>query len=295
MALVVLIDHLGYSDYPCEHMKRIKSWIINFLKSGKIIVVIFCFNVLILFLHLFKAPFVLIDNTTILLMILVLLTPFASHIRKIKWGDFEAELNQEIKKVEMQAKEIKTEKGDQEIAMKKGTVSDELRDLAIKDPVLAFAKLRIEIETKLKKLYTFKETTPSGIKMMTQVLAGTGAISNKLRNLILDTTSILNRVVHGEDISTEANIDRVIDVGAKILDELDYIFFKKFIEPASKKIISKKELEEYMDAVYEVTSVVPLVEKPYMNTRVLNQEQLYEFLEGYDEYAEFLVEIRKLK
>ncbi len=276
-------------------MKRIKSWIINFLKSGKIIVVIFCFNVLILFLHLFKAPFVLIDNTTILLMILVLLTPFASHIRKIKWGDFEAELNQEIKKVEMQAKEIKTEKGDQEIAMKKGTVSDELRDLAIKDPVLAFAKLRIEIETKLKKLYTFKETTPSGIKMMTQVLAGTGAISNKLRNLILDTTSILNRVVHGEDISTEANIDRVIDVGAKILDELDYIFFKKFIEPASKKIISKKELEEYMDAVYEVTSVVPLVEKPYMNTRVLNQEQLYEFLEGYDEYAEFLVEIRKLK
>lgn len=275
-------------------MWKITNWLKNFVQSGKIIIVIFCFNALILFLHLFKVSFILIDSTTILLMVLVLLTPFASHIKKIKWGDFEAEINQEIKKVEEQAKEIKTEKVGGELTMRKDGATYELRDLAIKDPVLAFAKLRIEIEAKLKKLYTFKETIPSGITMMTKVLAGTGVISNKLKNLILDTTSILNRVVHGEDIPTEANIDRVLDVGAKVLDELEYIFFKKNIEPASKKVISKKKLEEYMDAVYEVTSIIPLVEKPYVNTRILNQEQLYEFLEGYDEYAEFLVNIKKI-
>jgi len=143
-------------------------------------------------------------------------------------------------------------------------------------------------------LYTFKEATPTGIKMMTQVLAGTGVISNKLRNLILSVTSILNRVVHGEDVPTEANINRVLDIGSKILDELDYIFSQKIIAPTSKKVINTNELNEYMDAVYEVTSVVPLVNKPYINTRILNQEQLYELLEGYDEYAEFLVNIKKV-
>lgn len=275
-------------------MNQIKSWLNQFFKSGTIIIVIFCFNVIILLLHLFRVPFVQVDNTTILLMVLVLLTPFASHIKKIKFGDFEAEINQEIKKAEQQAKEIKSEGEVKDQIIKKNSLIEELEELSAKDPVLALAKLRIEIEKKLKRLYTFKETALSGIKMMTQVLAGTGVISNKLRRLILDVTSILNRVVHGEDILTEANIDKVLNIGSEILDELDHILFQKFIAPASKKIINKKELNEYMDAVYEVTTVVPLVDKPQVNKRVLNQEQLYEFLEGYEEYAEFLVDIKKI-
>lgn len=274
-------------------MGKIKNWLKDFFKSGKIIVVIFCFNVIILLLHLFRASFVQIDNTTILLMVLVLLTPFASHIKKIKWGDFEAEINQDIKKAEKQAEEIKSESKEKEPIMKKDDVSADLKELAEKDPVLAFAKLRIEIESKLKKLYTFKENIPTGIKVMTQVLAGTGIISNKLRNLILDVTSILNRAVHGEGFPTETNVDKVLKIGAKILEELDYIIFQKNIAPALKKVIKKKEMKEYMDALYEVTTVVPLVDKPHINKRVLNQDQLYDLLEGYEEYAEFLVEIKK--
>lgn len=276
-------------------MNKIKNWLHKFGKSDKIIIIIFCFNVIILLLHLFRASFVQIDNTTILLMVLVLLTPFASHIKKIKFGDFEAEINQEIKKAEQQAKEIKLEGKVKSQVIKNNSVIEELTELSAKDPVLALAKLRIEIEKKLRKLYTLKEATPSGIRLMTQVLAGIGVISNKLRNLILDVTSILNRVVHGEDIPTEANIDKVLNIGSEILDELDLIFSQKIIAPASKKIINKKELNEYMDAIYEVTTVVPLVDKPQVNKRILNQEQLYEFLDGYEEYAEFLVEIKKLK
>lgn len=228
-------------------------------------------------------------------MVLVLLTPFASHIKKVKWGDFEAEINQEIEKAEQQAEEIKSESKEKEPLMKKGAVSAELRELAEKDPVLAFAKLRIEIESKLKKLYTFKENIPTGIRTMTQVLAGTGVISNKLRNLILDVTSILNRVVHAEDFPTEANVDKVLKIGSEILDELDFVIFQNNIASAEKKVIKKKEMKEYMDALYEVTTVVPLVDKPYVNKRVLNQDQLYDFLEGYEEYAEFLIEIKKIK
>lgn len=273
-------------------MERIKNWAINSFKSGKIIIAIFCFNVLILFLHLFKASFVLIDNTTILLMILVLLTPFASHIKKIKLGDFEAELEKDIKKLEEKAEEIKP---DQTLSKRIGSLADELHEMAQKDSVLAFAKLRIEIEVRLKRLFTFPEKkTSHGMRMMVQTLAATGVIDNRVRNMILDITSILDRVVHG-DILTEAKIDTVLNIGINIIDELDDIFFEKVIKPSSEKVLSNKELGDYMDALYEVTSVVPLVKKPYMNKRILNQEQLDLFLDGYDEYAEFLVEIKELK
>lgn len=286
-----LIDR-PYKEYFECHMKKITNWLINFFKSEKIIILIFCLNVLILFLHLFNVAFILIDNTTILLMVLVILTPFASHIRKIKWGDFEAELlEKDIKKLEEKVEEIKP---DQEISERTDNLATELQELAEKDSVLALAKLRIEIEVRLKRLFTFsKNEYNHGIRTMVQVLTATGVISNRIRNMILEITSILNRAVHG-DISTEAKIDIVLDVGVKIIDELDNTFYEKVIKPTSEKKLSKKELKEYMDAAYEVTSVVPLVEGPHINKRILNQEQLDLFLDGYDEYAEFLVSIKKI-
>lgn len=193
-----------------------------------------------------------------------------------------------------QAQGINTEEIYPEDTLRTETIAKELQELAQKDEILALAKLRIEIEIRLKKLFTFKENRSTSIKIMTQILAGTGIISNKLRNLILDITSILNRVVHGEDIPTEANIDNVLTVGIDIINQLDYTFFDKFIKPSEKKIISKIKLEDYVEGIYEVFSIVPLVENPYINKRVLNQEQLYEFLEGYDEYAEFLIGIKKI-
>ena len=148
---------LSHKDRPLGTINQIKSWLNQFFKSGTIIIVIFCFNVIILLLHLFRVPFVQVDNTTILLMVLVLLTPFASHIKKIKFGDFEAEINQEIKKAEQQAKEIKSEGEVKDQIIKKNSLIEELEELSAKDPVLALAKLIIEIEKKLKRLYTLKK------------------------------------------------------------------------------------------------------------------------------------------
>ena len=174
-------------------------------------------------------------------------------------------------------------------------MANELHELAERDGVLAFAKLRIEIEVRLKRLFTFSEKkNPHSMRTMVQTLAATGVIDNRVRNMILEITSILNRVVHG-DTPSEISINNVLDIGVKIINELDDIFYEKVIKPTTEKVLSNKELEDYMDAIYEVTSVIPLIKKPYVNKRILNQEQLDLFLEGYDEYAEFLVEIKKVK
>ena len=261
----------------------------------KLIITIFIFNTSVLLLHLFKASFVLIDNTTILLMVLVLITPFASQIKKIKWGDFEAELPKDIKKLTENVKDVEKRDIDQNAVPKMEDIEKELYELAKRDKILAFAKLRIEIEQRLKKLFVFSEGIKGyGLRNLTQTLATTGVISNQLRNLINEITSILNRVVHGEEIPSESDMERVLEAGIAILNELDFIFYDKVIEPDKKEIIPKKELKKYMNAKYEVTTIVPLVEKPYINKRILNQQQLNSFLEGYDEYAEFLIKIEKV-
>lgn len=278
-------------NFPNTFFVFLKKIIFN----EKIILIIFLFNVLILFLYLFKAPFVQIDNTAILLMILVLITPFASHIKKIKLGDFEAELTQDIEKLKQRVEETDKAKKEPEISTKTNTLSEELYELASKDVILALAKLRIEIERRLKRLFIFgKEMNVSGLRAMTQTLTATGVIDNELRNIILDLTSILNRASHGEELPTEAKIDNILEIGITIINELDDIYYNKFVDPVSKKIINDKRLSDYMVAKYEVTTVVPLVKKPYINKRVLNQEQLDQLLEGYGEYAEFLVEIKKI-
>lgn len=240
---------------------------------------------------MFKISFVQIDNTTIFLMVLVLLTPFASNIKKIKWGDFEAELEKDIQKLEEKVENTHTTN---DISKRTDSLANDLHELAEQDSVLAFAKLRIEIELRLKRLFTFSEKkNPYSIRTMTQTLTATGVIDNRVRNMILEITSILNRVVHGE-IPTAAKIDPVLNIGLKIIEELDYAFYEKVIKPVSEKKLTQEDLDEYTDAVYEVTSVVPTLKKPSINKRILNQEQLDLFLDGYDEYAEFLVAIKKL-
>ena len=79
-------------------------------------------------------------------MILVVLTPFAANIKKIKWGDFEAELlTKDIEKLQEQTKELKDEKINGKQPARTLEIERDLHELTIKDPSLALAKLRIEI------------------------------------------------------------------------------------------------------------------------------------------------------
>lgn len=55
--------------------------------------------------------------------------------------------------------------------------------------------------------------------------------------------------------------------------------------------ISNEELDKYTKSEYRVITMIPYIEKPVKITRVLNQEALDRFLEDYEEYGEFLVDI----
>ncbi len=59
------------------------------------------------------------------------------------------------------------------------------------------------------------------------------------------------------------------------------------------KAIGSDEVDIYISSKYRVTTIIPFKENPVMNVYLLTKEELNDFLEGYDQYAEFLISIEQ--
>jgi hypothetical protein len=59
-------------------------------------------------------------------------------------------------------------------------------------------------------------------------------------------------------------------------------------------VITNELVEILQSGHYRVTTVVPLAENPTMNIYHFNREELDDFLEGYGEYAEFIISVEQL-
>ncbi len=265
------------------------------ISPGWLIPTIFVITLVLLILHSLSADFIQVDNTSVLLLVVLLITPFAHQIRKIKWGEFEAEIS---------TKEVNDLVKDTQAVSKKTTEMKEIdavfyRDLyhlASQDKTLALAKLRIEIEARLKRICSLLElTSPPTITDMTAVLLRQKVIDQKLSSLLSDIIDILNRAIHGEPIEASVDVEKILTAGIKILQTLDEKLLNTYLKPKKKKPLSPKLRDEYLNAVYEVETVVPLVDKPYANLRQLTQDQLEKLLEGYYGRAEFLTKIFKIE
>jgi hypothetical protein len=59
------------------------------------------------------------------------------------------------------------------------------------------------------------------------------------------------------------------------------------------KAIGNREVDIYMSSKYRLTTIIPLKENPVMNVYLFTKEELDNFLEGYDQYTEFLVSVEQ--
>ncbi|HMK53009.1 MAG TPA: hypothetical protein VK551_10935 [Thermodesulfobacteriota bacterium] len=59
------------------------------------------------------------------------------------------------------------------------------------------------------------------------------------------------------------------------------------------KAIGNDEVDIYLSSKYRVTTIIPFKGNPVMNVYLFTKEELNDFLEGYDQYAEFLVSVEQ--
>ncbi len=257
--------------------------------------VTFTLALILLGIHSFNIASISVDSTSILLLIIILISPFIVAVKKIKYGDFEAEINpQEIKKIkEEHEKTVDSTRDEDDILPEIYKATDAIRDLAESDPVIALAKIRIELEKVLTRLarITSVETQRTSLGALVNKLSNHEIISSQMGKSLVEVISICNRAIHGEFIE-DKDAGTIVELGIELLEELYWDIQDQTITHSiiSEEIITSDESNEYYEKKrYLLTTIIPLVENPKKIVRELTQEQLNDFLDGYNEYAEFIV------
>jgi hypothetical protein len=244
--------------------------------------------------HVVKWDAVRVDSVSLILLGLLFLIPFADLIRKVKFGEFEAEIGKE-EVAKAQAK-VAVELAS---PTERNTLASEdiVRQLLREDPRLALAKVRIELEEALKRLYSATaELTPDWRRMslgrIIDSLVQQEVLSGSIASALRDVMTLANRAVHGERVEPGA-AEELAFLGVRLVREIQQANLESILHPIDSAVITRDEVDRYQAARYRVTTVVPLAENPTKNTYVFDQDALASFLEGHEEYAEFIVGIEK--
>lgn len=256
----------------------------------------------LLVVHSIGVTAVIVDNTSLVLLLIILASPFIAAIRKIKIGEFEAEIQpDEVKRVTQKAEEALPRQLLQEDL--DGRTSDAalaILDLVQSDPVVALAKLRIEVESRLRRLAERaagsvpKARRPTALTHVVRGLVGREILDQALGSSLLDVIAICNRAIHGEDIR-DVDARQIAETGTELLEALERTLRDYAVmHPVASVVISNEEADTAQSARYRLTTVVPLVDEPKQNVYELTQEELDDFFEGYSEFAEFAVRLERI-
>lgn len=253
---------------------------------------------LLLIAHTFEWRQINVDVVTILLLTVIALFPLIELIRKVKIGEFEAEIAP--REVAAAGAKLSREaiSGVAPTSPETAFVP-ELVELVQVDAQLGLAKLRMELERILKALHSHtisdeRQTRVLSLGKIVRDLTESEVIPKEISSGLGDVISLANRAVHGEYIRAR-DAEELAKVGLRLLAKLRDIYRERIVKPVESIVISDDERDKYFHARYRVTTVVPLVEEPYMNTYILDQADLDDFLEGYEEYAEFIVSVERIE
>lgn len=230
-----------------------------------------------------------VDTTTILLLVVIVLAPLSELVKKIKIGDFEAEIgSREVAKISESLKVSDIGEPD-----KPGPVQSDIQKLVEADPQLGMAKLRIELERLIKIIYFRVEQPEFDIDKapptrLLNELTEKRVIPVALQSSVRDVLSLANRAIHGQSIKTQ-DAENLANLGVKVITELRRIFRALPGEAVEKRPISKQEEKRYSGAKYKVTAITPYADEPYLSTYILDKEGMDELLNGYHEYAQYIV------
>jgi hypothetical protein len=245
---------------------------------------------------------IVIDNTSLILLAVVLFSPFVASIKKVKIGEFEAEIQpDEVSRVARQAeRSIPIKPAGDAPLRETDEAATAIRSLAETDPVIALAKLRIEIETRLRRIERWmdpsaaKRNRPTTLASIIRKLASQEVFEADLGESIRNVVSICNRAIHGEDIR-DVDARQIIDTGAELLEVLDLaVRHYASNNPIEIETIRPQERDKLSTSNYRLTTIVPLVENPERHVYQMTQEELDDYFDGYSEFGEFVVGLERI-
>lgn len=254
----------------------------------------FTIAIVLLITHTLKLSIIEVDSTSIILLLVILISPFVTSIKKIKYGDFEAEIDpKEVEKIKNEAESSSNLDSEEESINEMSEASIKILELAKTDPIIALAKIRIELEKVLKRIARISliDSERLTLGVLVRNLSTHEVLPQQKCKSLNQVIGICNRAIHGESISEES-AETIVNLGVALLEELSFDLELQISSGTikSEEVITQEELHEYFEnKKYRLTTIIPLVENPKKVVRELTQEQLENLLEGYEEYAEFVI------
>ena len=250
-------------------------------------IVPFIITLVLLIVHVFSIKLILIDNITLILLCILIISPLSLGLKKIKFGNFEAELvANEVKEIAQETSKAKENIEQDFDSSPYQIIIDNIHKLSKQDYIIALVKLRMELENIANKIYN-KLGIKSNEKNITlrqkiDILLKNEIIDRRVANILSKVISVCNKAIHCEEIGKEDALS-IIDNGTWLLE----VLFNSIpcSSPINSKIIKNEECDYYYSQKYIVKTVIPYVENPKENVYIMTQEELTEFLDGYSDYA----------
>lgn len=164
-------------------------------------------------------PNIAIDAVTLALVVIAILPWLAPLVKSLELpGGWKVEFR-ELQKAASRADTA----GLLAAEPSRSEVSFSFQSISKRDPNLALAGLRIEIEKRLSKLAEVSgidQRKPMGIGQLLRALAQREVLTNDERSILADMVNMLNAAVHGAAVDRQS-ADWAIDVGPRLLTSLD--------------------------------------------------------------------------
>jgi len=248
-----------------------------------------------LFLHLFWRTRFGIDSTSVALLALILAVPYLHLIRRLRFGELEAEIEpEEVAAIQKEARKAQSGRQATDRPQKMLMAYSEIRDLLENDLVLGLAGLRVRLESALRRLaelYEVPYAKKASATRIARALADLGVIDSDTLSALGGVLRVTNRAVHGAEISAE-DASRVVESGLLLLENIDSL---ALVNPEHVEQMEPGEDGVWRNAMFEMTTIVPILPKPERKVYHVTQSQLDRFLDGYNEYAEYLIGLKPIE
>jgi hypothetical protein len=287
----------------------VKRLFAKVLKSGRYLLI-----GIVLFLlaaHLLRWKILDIDSTTMVLLGISIIIPLSDSLSEISIpGLLSAKIKRE-EILEATEKVAQASESSREGSTRKSFATETVEELASnlrarrywwiqnmvsQDPQVGLANARGQLILSIDALFRAWNQNRRSLRItespgqMIDFLSAQSVINRPFARSIRNILRLTNRAAHGERVDPE-DAEELANSVIQVLWELDYLYHEKAVKPVESKMISEEESRRFQDATYRVTTVTPLVENPTMESYLLDQYGLDQLLEGYEEYAQFLVGI----
>ncbi len=270
-------------------------------KNGWLLVFFTAFILLVL--HTVRLSNIQVDNTSLALIAMILVSPLVTALRRVKIGGFEAEIDpKEVRNLKKEVENSIPDEKTEELG-KPPELKEYVRAITLlvrTDHIIALARLRIDLERTVARIYhlAVKEAGEGGgpisLHKLFCELAHREILPRDLCPAIARVIYICNRSLHGEEVRIQ-DAKLIVKTGVSLLVYLHK--FLKYYTPKPYEVIklSTEELKVYREAQYRVVGVIPDASGPVKNVRHVNYTELQELLDSYRDSGEIFVEINQTR